>query len=393
MSVNLNTSIGEALDKLSILELKEKYITCPSKLQRVKEECKYLFDELLEYKCTSDFFYKSLVYVNDIIWKQQDQIRHSDPLSPEYMEAHHEIQKYNDARWRMKEKINAFYSSTFREQKSYGRKKLLFFPHQGMGDQLTMIGAVRYLSLFYDDILLVVSLPCIEAVKELYSDDPSIRFLQINNMYELSPNFGSQDNIKKVEVFIEKGYEYKGCLMHSIGFNNDYSNFYKRFYTDLGIPYHIRFDFGHITYKYSDQESRKNRVLNGLTHYIFVHDHRFVQHHDPRIIPLDITTAERRTPKYNNVNDLGVPIEWPPDYSEPKVSVFHPNDPAYSQSSNILDYISIMEDAKEIHIIDSSFYCLAHYLRLGNVERLVLYTREGNFYNEYTNRQWEIVNL
>lgn len=360
--VLLETSIGEAFDKLSILELKLKYITDPQKRECVQLEYDYLSGVVDP--ATIPFFYKCLVHVNETIWQAQERLRSSTVGSTEYVEDVDLVLRYNDARCRVKEKINANQGGQFREKKSYNSKKLLLFPHQGMGDQLTMVGAVRYLSLFYDEILLVVRRCYIYSVRQMYSDDRSIDFKMIDDIYDLSPNFGNKlFNQIVINGYIERGYEYKGCMMHNLTWDRTYHDFHERFYTDLGLNWSIREEFGHIVRDREREREKKKELVGSLEKYIFIHDHRYTPQHNPRLLP----------PK------LDVPTDIP---------LFHPNDPQNKQSSNILDYCTIMEEAEEIHIVDSSFFCLCHYLNLDGKKRVVYGFQEGSV--QYTTTTWTL---
>jgi hypothetical protein len=357
-------SIGEILDKISILELKSRYITDVQKQENIQDELSYLktiVSKQLEYLGSGPSIYTSLEKINEKIWSLQDAI-HDFSASPSQRLANYEcIKDLNHARWRAKEKINTLFSSKFREMKSYASKKLLLFPHQGMGDQFTMVGAVRYLSLLYDEILLVVRKIYLKAVKQMYSDDASIQYLEIDDVHDLSPNFGdTKKNQAKIAEYEAQGYTYKGCVMQKKGWDRDYTNFLRKFYTDLGLNFSIRFDFGYIHMPTEEEKKTALRkILGHLKTYIFIHDHRYdTHHHTPLLLP-----------------------KIQSDHFQ-----FHPNDPNFYQSDNILDYAGVMENAQEIHIIGSSFFCMAHYLDLSKVGRLVLYKAH---YPGYTDKIWE----
>ena len=72
--------------------------------------------------------------------------------------------------------------------------------------------------------------------------------------------------------------------------------------------------------------------------------------------------------------------------------IFHP-DKASAISNVILDYGYIMENAEEIHILDSAFYCLSNYLDLSNVKKKIVYTRCENL-DTYTKQPgWIVINI
>jgi hypothetical protein len=64
--MKLEVSIGEAIDKYSILELKLKKIDDEYKKKEIKKELDVL-SECLIYKETNEFYYHLLIYVNETI--------------------------------------------------------------------------------------------------------------------------------------------------------------------------------------------------------------------------------------------------------------------------------------------------------------------------------------
>jgi hypothetical protein len=80
MSIYLPISIGEALDKLTILEIKLKYIKNENKLINVKIEYDELIKDLLIYKNKVLHYYNILLHINENIWNIQDNVR-SDQIN------------------------------------------------------------------------------------------------------------------------------------------------------------------------------------------------------------------------------------------------------------------------------------------------------------------------
>ena len=59
----------------------------------------------------------------------------------------------------------------------------------------------------------------------------------------------------------------------------------------------------------------------------------------------------------------------------------------------LIDFSYIVENAIELHLDDSSFFCLANYLNLSKVKRLVVYFRNKYHIEKYFNpsQNWEII--
>ncbi len=123
--MKIEVSIGEALDKLSILELKKDNIKNIISQEEVMKEYEYLFDLLKSYMHTE--YYLSLKYINLKIWKLLDETRTPDIHSLEYVRKCTEVIEYNDARYRIKNHLNHLYEdSNFKEQKSYSKTTLTY---------------------------------------------------------------------------------------------------------------------------------------------------------------------------------------------------------------------------------------------------------------------------
>jgi hypothetical protein len=111
--INLPVSIGEGLDKLSILKIKSENITEQSKLIHINNEINMITSILKPYLQDPEtcILYNYLVIVNKNIWNLVDISRKNGTTDPIVM-------KENDARFRIKNKINKHTCSTIQEQKN-----------------------------------------------------------------------------------------------------------------------------------------------------------------------------------------------------------------------------------------------------------------------------------
>jgi hypothetical protein len=120
--MEIEVSIGEIVDKLSILEIKKENIKDISKLDNINKEYDYLykivFDEL---KVESDDFNK-LYSINLELWKVEDDLREKERNSEfdgVFIELARKVYYTNDERSVIKKDINIKYKSNFIEEKSY----------------------------------------------------------------------------------------------------------------------------------------------------------------------------------------------------------------------------------------------------------------------------------
>ena len=117
----IEISIGEVLDKISILAIKLNKIQDTDKLRNVSKELSYLTmsidKDLLE-----DDLYTQLCGVNMRLWEIEDDIRECErkgQFNNEFIRLARAVYHRNDERAEIKKKINLKYGSQFVEEKSY----------------------------------------------------------------------------------------------------------------------------------------------------------------------------------------------------------------------------------------------------------------------------------
>jgi predicted transposase YbfD/YdcC len=120
--MKIEVSIGEIVDKLSILNIKKNNITEESKLFNIITEYDYLYDVVFnQLKIESDDF-NNLLLVNESLWKIEDDIRDKERdkvFDIEFIELARSVYTTNDKRAEIKKEINLKYGSLFVEEKSY----------------------------------------------------------------------------------------------------------------------------------------------------------------------------------------------------------------------------------------------------------------------------------
>jgi hypothetical protein len=120
--MKIEVSIGEIVDKLSILNIKKNNIADESKLFNIISEYDYLYDVVFnQLKIESDDF-NNLLLVNQNLWKIEDDIRDKERdniFNVEFIELARSVYITNDKRAEIKKEINLKYGSLFVEEKSY----------------------------------------------------------------------------------------------------------------------------------------------------------------------------------------------------------------------------------------------------------------------------------
>lgn len=124
--MKIEVSVGEIVDKLSILQIKTGMIKDEEKLANVKKEYDYLYDIVFnEMKIeSSDFF--DMVVINQKLWKIEDDIRDKERdkiFDDEFIQLARSVYVTNDERAEVKKGINLKYGSVFVEEKFYSDYK------------------------------------------------------------------------------------------------------------------------------------------------------------------------------------------------------------------------------------------------------------------------------
>ena len=121
----IEVSIGELLDKISILEIKLQKIKNPEKLRFIKDEYSILKNQL-EKKIKSsgelNELYKSLKEINSKLWVIEDEKRLCEKekeFDEKFIKLSREVHFLNDDREKIKLEINNLTNSKIKEIKEY----------------------------------------------------------------------------------------------------------------------------------------------------------------------------------------------------------------------------------------------------------------------------------
>ena len=352
--ITLPVSLGEAIDKLTILDIKLKKISDTRKAD-VQKEYDVLFHILKEYVLKYNYHYRILYEINLSIWELQDKFHGKETTAEEGARICHTILLDNDRRFRVKAKINAAAKSNLREQKGYNLKKCVYYGHLGLGDMFWMNGAVRYLATSYDEVLVICKKRNQKNAEAMYSDDPTIKLLLIEDDRELFPWTTKQF------IFSENGYTVFG----SGGFSNRPEpvlyNLPESFYDDISIPFGCRLTYFHVPRTVAAAELAKKFTMP----YIVVHAQSSLK-------TLGITQMLRNLGETRLILDLNKnqydksvnPEEW--ILAEEVIG------------KPLNDYTYLLEGADELHMIESSIYCMASHLDLSKVKTRVCYEPWGD---------------
>ena len=121
----VEVSVGELLDKISILEIKQEKIKDPEKLKFINDEHSILKDQL-DHNVKSDeklnTLFKSLKDINAKLWVIEDDKRlceKNSDFTENFIKLSRDVHFLNDDRAKIKLKINDHTGSKIKEIKEY----------------------------------------------------------------------------------------------------------------------------------------------------------------------------------------------------------------------------------------------------------------------------------
>ena len=125
MQLQVEVSVGEVIDKITILELKLQRITDAGKLANVRLELDTLTGALasaLSSTAELDRLRRELFAINDALWTIEDDIRICEAagdFGPKFIALARAVYVTNDKRAAIKKQINLAAGSRLIEEKSY----------------------------------------------------------------------------------------------------------------------------------------------------------------------------------------------------------------------------------------------------------------------------------
>jgi len=201
--------------------------------------------------------------------------------------------------------IYKYFFNTHYEFGNIRSNELIIHHHSGLGDAVICNGIVNFLSRKFDKIYLAAYEKIYDHLDYLYSENESVELIK----YKDAINLYKKNTLPKLRV----------------GFEKNKKNFNVAFYEQLSLDYQISYDYFYIP----PDESKENKLLEHLKNEYQIEDDFSLIH---------------QVSSYGEVN-LNVKSSLQRIYVEKETDIF----------KNIFLYKKVIENAKEIHCIDSSF--------------------------------------
>jgi hypothetical protein len=212
----------------------------------------------------------------------------------------------------------------------------LVITHLGLGDMINMNGLVRYIASMSENVFVVCKNRNMVNVGVMYQDDQKIKLVSI---HDDDSDIGTYLNVKAgdyIDGVRITNVVRTGCWEG----HSDFSDIPDCFYYNMGLDNRIRNNFFRLPSN--------------------------IEQMSPPTIPYIFTQVVSSTTSNNTI------INWDLDKTltiDPNKNLYHEEHPFYKLADiyvgkPFFSYVKLLEKAEEIHLLNSSFQCLAIYLNL-----------------------------
>jgi hypothetical protein len=248
--------------------------------------------------------------------------------------------------------------------------RALFMCNFGLGDQIDMIGAVRYLSQFYREVNVICFPNTYSTLSDFYSDNPRIVLIVVDpKIYWARHKYLVENKIEGQYEALKYDPNDYDAVFRAGWFTfprNDMSIDYeipKCFYRDLKFDLTIEHSHFHIA------ENKNSELLHSLVKgmkYIFIQQ----------------KSSNNFTPLIRwNINETFT--------IDPNINLYSQGHQWHELASHFVNkpfphYPATIIHASELHIVNSSFRCLAAHLPLEATVKKCYHRDTGEHIPEWT---------
>lgn len=203
----LPVSLGEAIDKLTILDIKCEKIK-DGRQNEAKKEYNMLHEKLEEFIVKYKELYQCMKKINLIIWDQMDTLRDGNINDISYTELCKKCIISNDIRFRIKNKINLVSNSILKEQKSYKLNRIIIELESDENILSLFIKPIQHFSYIYDEII-INSTKNIDMIRNKFYYDDTIKYnistddLLFKQKFTMHDKNYTKDQIYKIMNIVE----------------------------------------------------------------------------------------------------------------------------------------------------------------------------------------------
>ena len=222
-------------------------------------------------------------------------------------------------------------------------KKIFFAPHLGLGDHFTCNGMTREIYKDAKIMIMPVKEHNLKVIRRMFSDLTNLHLIPVVGSLDYSDTQHMNDVLALMNFYSQRGYEIKAVgEFNRSTFVRDKRKYDEIFYNQVSVPFEKRWS----SFYYQRNEELENKLFQECFNleegnYIFLHD-------DPdrgRVINRDILPKD--------------------------IKIITPHQKFWD--ADILDYRYVLENAKEIHCVNSSFADLMDSFDLSKVNRLCIH--------------------
>ena len=241
--------------------------------------------------------------------------------------------------------------------------------HLGLGDVINCNGMVNFLSNKFERIFLPAKSNYYEMLKYMYQNNQKVVIFKLeSNKYNLENyTLNDSDHIanqeyKQIEDFAKK----MKLEILRVGFDKLKMPIPKSFYDQLNLPFEYSKEHFNVPYNFEkniEYSERLKKIYNSSNNYTLLHLESSRQHFE--------------------VQDIKLPTDSSIIKIEKNTDIY----------KNIFFYLKLIKEAHEIHVINSSIFCL--------VDRVTttgkLYVHNKNKQKDFSEnmslfKNWNIVN-
>ena len=215
-------------------------------------------------------------------------------------------------------------------------KDLVFHHHTSLGDHYICNGIAHNYAKDCETLHIPCSEGNYETVNSLYSDFDNIVVHPMTFQSPVSKHevdaLAAKEGWEVTRIGFEKVYYRRFHRVNSPGVEGISVNFDRQFYEEANLLYRKRYEDFHLPKEIPNVDKVYDELVGDADEYIILHKNSSLRDDYP------VELWSWRQGKFNK-NIKIVEIKK-------------------GQTSNMLSYMKVIENAKEIHCVDSSFFCL-----------------------------------